>query len=341
MRKISDFFKKNRKNIFIIIAVTFLVFFCSNFIFAAINSESVELKANSEGDGLGGFFASILDKILNIVGSIASGTILKLIGSLIGALAGLMFILVVLIWGVLGGSVMNLPFPDRIIFNQMSLFDPNFINPTPFSELQDFAVNFNFINLIQGVASNIYFTFFIVAGLIMVIAAMVIGIKLAISSIAIEKAQYKELLNKWLIGIVVLFCLHFFILGAFTLNEKICEIASTIAGNNSVNFDFTDMSIVTKAAGALKGFFNWVTGNGDAANSNRLVLQLSGYGGLLMYLMLSVSFSGDLICAIALLALIGQMLNLIFQYFKRFIFVIFLAIISPLVVAVDIIKRAL
>ena len=341
MRKISDFFKKNRKNIFIIIAVTFLVFFCSNFIFAAINSESVELEKNSyKINGLGEAAATVLDVILNFVGNIAAGTILKLIAGLIGALAGLMFMIVVIVWDVLGGSVLNLPFPDRIIFNQMSMFDPNFINPTT-TGLQGFVENTNFISLLQDVASNIYFTFFIVAGLIMVIAAMVIGIKLAISSIAIEKAQYKELLNKWLIGIVVLFCLHFFILGAFTLNEKICEIASAIAGNTSVNFDFTDMSLGTKAAGLVKGFFSWITGNGDQPDADRFTMPLSGYGGLLMYLVIAVVFGGDLICSIALLALIGQMINLIFQYFKRFVFVIFLAIVSPLVVAVDIIKRAL
>ena len=45
--------------------------------------------------------------------------------------------------------------------------------------------------MMQGVIQNIYFSFFTLAGTVFVLAAVIIGIKLAFSALASEKAQYK------------------------------------------------------------------------------------------------------------------------------------------------------
>ena len=342
MKKISIFLKNNRKNIFIVIVFTLLIFFCGNFIFAAINSQSSEIDRGTLGQDILDNIQILINGLVSLVGNIASGTIGRLIATLITALSGIGFLLLYFVWTLCGGTVFNLPFPDRIVFNHMSFFDPNFINPT--ENLTAVAQKTNIMYFIGDVTSSLYFTFFIIAGLIMIVAAMIIGIRLAISSIAIEKAQYKELLNKWLIGIVVLFCLHFFILGVFTLNEQICEIADNISGDCTFTFDISGINIGTQVVSSIKGFFTGVGSllSGEGWNPDTsLPIELQGYTGIIVYLLFSVILNGDIISSIALLALVGQTINLIFQYIKRFIFVIFLAIIAPLVVAVDIIKKAI
>ncbi|MBQ8379678.1 MAG: hypothetical protein IJX34_02560 [Clostridia bacterium] len=344
MEKFINCIKKNKFRILIAIFFLFLFLGTTDISFAKINSNSEELVSVNNGNWFTDAAGAIVDKILQAVGSITAGTIMKLLSVVVLAIAGVGFLLLYSIWITLGGSIFDLPFPDKIVFNKMILFDPNFINRTTNSELISAAKDMNIMEFLYEAASSLYFTFFIVAGLIMVVAAMVIGIKLAISSIAAEKAQYKETLNKWIVGIVILFSLHFLILGAFTLNEQICEIASEIADDCVFTFDFTDLNIVTKAAGAIKGFFtgfaSWISGDGWDSE-DRLEMPLEGYSGIIFYLIFNVVLNGDLICSLAFLALIGQTINLIVQYLKRFIFVIFLAIISPLVVAVDVVKRAL
>lgn len=340
MEKFINCIKKNKFRILIAIFFLFLFLGTTDISFAKINSNSEELN---QGSWLSDTAKAIADKVLQAVGSITAGTIMKLLAVVVVAIAGVGFLLLYVVWNILGGSFFDLPFPDKIVFNEMVLFDPNFINPTAHSALNSSAQSTNLMPFIGDAASSLYFTFFIVAGLIMVVAAMVIGIKLAISSIAIEKAQYKETLNKWIIGIITLFCLHFLILGIFTINEQVCEIASEIADGCKFTFDFTDLNILTKAAGAIKGLFTGIASlfTDSVTYDGSLTWDFEGYSGIITFLLFNVIVDQDLVCSLALLALIGQTINLIVQYLKRFIFVIFLAIISPLVVAVDVVKRAL
>ena len=338
MEKFKKFLYKNKKTIFICLAFIFVFSLFSSSIFAKINRNSYELTSNTDESLL----KKIADAVINTIGSVAAGTVMKILNVFVMAAAAMTFLALWAIWGLLGGSLFNLPFPDRIVFNEMSIFDPNFINPTRNSELIASAQSTNIMEYIYDVASGLYFTFFIVAGFLMVVAAMVIGIKMALSSIAIEKAQYKETLNKWIFGVVLLFCLHFLILGIFTINEEICNAASKIAGDTTITLDFTGYSIVTKIAGKVIGFFKGLI-NGDLGNEENYKLKwdFEGYGGIIFYLIFAAVLNGDLIASLTLLAIMGQSINLIFKYLKRFILIIFMAIISPLVVAVDVIKRAI
>ena len=339
MKKILYFMKKHSKALLVCFIISAFIIMLNNSAYALINQNSSELLKNSSDN----WVQKIIDAVVNTIGSVAAGTVMKILNVFVIAAAAFSFLLLYTIWGLLGGSISDLPLPDKIVFNKMAIFDPNFINPTTDSMLRESVRGTNLMSIIQNVASSIYFTFFIVAGLIMVIAAMVIGIKMAITSIAIEKAQYKETLNKWLLGVVLLFCLHFLILGIFTINEQVCQIAGNIGDDIKIDFNFDGYNIVTKVAGKVKQLFTWVknklTGSDDKIEG--LVLHSSGYMGIILYLIFTSVFTGDLIASITLLAIVGQTMNLIVRYLKRFILVIFLAIISPLVVAVDVIKRAI
>lgn len=342
MVRVIDKIKENKKYIFLCLIFVILLGILNSSVFAMINENSAELKANTDENWFTATLKYIVDLIVNTIGNVATGTVMKILNIFVLAAAAFCFLLLYFLWGLLGGSLFDMPFPDKIVFNEMAIFDPNFINPTTNSLLVGTAEKTNLMHYFQGAASSLYFTFFIIAGLIMVIAAMIIGIKMALTSIAIEKAQYKETLNRWLLGIVLLFCLHFLILGIFTINEQICVIASNIENDCTFTYDFTDWNLATKVAGVVKGIFTGIVGlfTGGKPDGS-ITFEFEGYFGVIIYLMFTAVFKGDLIASLALLAIIGQTINLIVRYLKRFVLIIFMAIIAPLVVAVDVIKRAM
>lgn len=134
------------------------------------------------------------------------------------------------------------PFPDQIIFNRIPLLDPNFINP----DAQSIGGKVNLL------LKNTYYSFFVLAVTIFTIAALVIGIKLVFSSLATEKAKYKESLNNWIFGIVMLFLVHYLLAGMFYLNEQIVKNVSNTAG--SISFPVDVGNLIT-GLGTLTGLF--------------------------------------------------------------------------------------
>ena len=361
MKKIKDFLIKNRRVIFMCLVIFVLFIGFSKFTYAKINSSSDEIYANKErkwtdllGSELLGkigaeveeFLETVASNLLNAVGQVAAGTLMKLLNVFVLACAAVVFMLFFAFWSIFGGSIFDLPWPDKIVFNKMAMFDPNFINPDPNASLVGYAKNTQFIYYLEGAVRSVYFSFFVVAGALMVIAALIIGIKLAITSISIEKAQYKEALNKWIVGMVLLFSLHFIILGMFTINEKVCEIADKASQSVEIRYNITDLNIVTKAASVVKSIFSGIAGliKGEGLSGfaeGDIVIKFHGYTGVVFYLLFNAVFNLDLISSITVLAILGQTINLIFKYIKRLFYIVFLAMIAPLVVAVDVIRRVI
>ena len=185
------FFKNGKYKICIVLLVAMLIMCCASNIYAAINT-----------DGAGAVSQEVADTLKNILGTILSapmGVLGSVIAPLVNVFAVLLFIILYILFvstgltGGTGSTMLSFPFPDQIVFNKIPLLDPNFINP------DDGA-----IGAIAGeVIKKMYSSFFVLAGTIFVIAALIIGIKLVFSSLAAEKAKYKEALSNWIIGIVM------------------------------------------------------------------------------------------------------------------------------------------
>lgn len=117
------------------------------------------------------------------------------------------------------------PYSDKIVFNTVPILDINFINPASGSLFKD-ASGVN--TKVGEVVRNAYFTCLSIAlgflGLIVAITA----IRLAFSTIASEKAKYKQVIANTLITLILLFGLHYVLSFMFFLNEKMVEVASTV-----------------------------------------------------------------------------------------------------------------
>ncbi|MDD2375857.1 MAG: hypothetical protein PHD15_01200 [Clostridia bacterium] len=259
---------------------------------------------------------------------IGTGPLTAAIATLLNIVLIIVFMLLYFIFSPISAGL-AFPFPDQVIFNKIGFFDPNFINPTD--------VGGSPVLILQTLIKNLYYTGFVIAGAVFVVAAMTIGIKLALSTIASEKAHYKQALVTWVTGVFLLFTTHFIMLAIFTVNESFVKIISDATTNIKFTFQWTEAipligNSVTNILNALTGFFGGTEPLG--------VVPVYGYGGLLIKFA-SAALGGDLVASIICGILLGQTCAIIVMYLKRLFYSIILGIIAPLIIAADIMKKSL
>lgn len=216
-----------KKTYKIIICISLIVMIFTNFsgIFGATNPEytpTVQVTENALDSKIKD--SILLDALANMINAIAS-LAEYLIGSIFKTLTG--------------DNVF--PWADRIIFNGIGFLDINFLNPASNS-----LFVYNGTDSILGqVVKSVYSTIFSLAVLFLGVAVGIMAIRLAISSIAAEKAKYKQAIVNWATCIVMLFLMHYILAFVFWINEQMVTIASgiliqTIDDRKLNTVDFTE-----------------------------------------------------------------------------------------------------
>ena len=116
------------------------------------------------------------------------------------------------------------PWADRIIFNGIGFLDINFLNPASNS----LFVSNGSTSILGKVVRSVYSTIFSLAVLFLGVAVGIMAIRLALSSIAAEKAKYKQAIVNWVTCIIMLFLMHYILAFVFWVNEQMVQIASNI-----------------------------------------------------------------------------------------------------------------
>ena len=129
-----------------------------------------------------------------------------------------------------------------------------------------------------------------------------IGIRMAIASVASDKAKYKEMLKDWVVGFIVLFLLHYFMIIVLNLNNQLVDLIYIVnkSSSSTVFSDYTTALMV--------GTFN--------------ISFIKGWGSLILYIIL-----------------LGTTMALFVMYVKRLLTVGFLIVISPLITVTFAIDR--
>lgn len=158
------------------------------------------------------------------------------------------------------------PWADKVIFNTIPLLDVNFLNPSKGSL---FLTTKEDDTILAKIVRNIYFTIFVLAISFLGAVVGIMAIKLALSSIASEKAKYKEAMVKFLVSLVLIFTMHYAISFVFFVNEQMVIVASQILKDNlqevKLPFDFTpgNEEVVDEfleknnGKGGLSTLWNW------------------------------------------------------------------------------------
>lgn len=169
---------------------------------------------------------------------IKDSVLLDVLANMINAVASLVEYLIGAVFQSLTGDNI-FPWADRIIFNGIGFLDINFLN----AATNSLFVSNGSDSILGKVVKNVYSTIFSLAVLFLGVAIGVMAIRLAISSIAAEKAKYKQAIVNWLTCMVLLFLMHYILAFVFWINEQMVQIASGIlinaieeSGLNTVNF---------------------------------------------------------------------------------------------------------
>lgn len=210
------------------------------------------------------------------------------------------------------------PWADKIIFNNVSMLDCNFINPGVGSLLKD-STGFTTIG---NTIRTIYFTGLSIALGFLGVVVAVMAIKIAISTIASEKAKYKESIKDWIMAMILIFGMHYVLAFCFYLNEKLVEVASTIVLN------------LAQDSGKSDAFSSMGENFKDTAIPESFKEQ--GVIGKLTNLD-KINVTEAFLYTI----LVIQSLMFLFAYLKRFFYVIILGVIAPFVVIYDFLTKVI
>lgn len=157
----------------------------------------------------------------------SSSELWKYLGILVYAIGNAIEWLFSNLLGILSGDY-SFPWADRIIFNAIPLLDVNFIAASPGSLFKDTS---NAPTVLSNAVQTVYFTILAIALSFMGIVVAIMAIKIILSSIASEKAKYKESIVNWIFAMVMVFSMHFVLSFVFYVNEELTKVASKIFTN--------------------------------------------------------------------------------------------------------------
>lgn len=125
--------------------------------------------------------------------------------------------------------------PFHVLFNQIPLLDVNLLNLNPENVSPDGPV-MTFRYAIAGW----YYSIRLLAAMILAVVLIYVGIRMAISTIAQEKAMYKKMLVDWTVSIVLLFLLHYIMIFTFACNEALVKAIENAAETSGVDKKMSD-----------------------------------------------------------------------------------------------------
>lgn len=185
--------------------------------------------------------------------------------------------------GIFSKDGLNLTL-DEILFNKVDILSLDFFNLNSGNST---------VNTIRKNVATWYYGIRNLAAVLLFIILIYTGLKMALTTIADEKAKYSEMLVDWLIGIALLFLLHYIMQLIIIINNQIVNVFSTALTNSKGDtVNMVDQFFVDAWSG-------WFT---------------EGVGSALAYVLL-----------------VGMTFVFLLAYLKRMITVAFLIVISPLV----------
>ena len=162
------------------------------------------------------------------------------------------------------------------------------------------------MEIVREIVAEWYFIFRYFSIALMLIILIVLGIKVAISSIAEEKAKYKRMLVDWVVGFIIIFTIHYFMLFILTINEKCIKIIEDISGHLAERW--------VTAEEANLGLKPSTQGLYEMVRTRAYELRFSiGTSGMIMYMVL-----------------IYYTIKFVLIYFKRFFTILILTIMAPI-----------
>lgn len=133
-------------------------------------------------------------------------------------------------------GVFSIITPFDIFFNKYKILDINFFDI-------DGAPKDTLTYTFRTTVSGWYYVMRLVASGILLVILVYVGIRMAISTVADEKAKYKKMLYDWTCSLVLIFALQYIALFVIYTNNAIVEALRTTLSNSTVEDSIGEMMI--------------------------------------------------------------------------------------------------
>ena len=322
-----------KKKITIIFCIMIII---SNFIFcsvkpveAAESTDSLDIQQFSLGDDINAGASDILKKLkdgsatIGGVGGETAGREVNLSAFVGGASNGATMDIFVRVVAAIFGVANNIPqlaveATDKnldldyftvydLVMGNYEFFNLNFFNQEDETEVD------GDLTLTAQIKRNIvkyYYIFYNFSIGISLFILIYIGIRMAISTVTDDRAKYKKMLINWATSLVLLFFMHFIIVGLSFLSTQALSLLKKVA--TTLNISNLEVDIFNGKA--LMGVFASYNNNSSSVLSN---INLAGY--FLIY-----SF-------ITLAIFVYYQLKFFIAYVERMCEIAFLIVIAPFV----------
>lgn len=199
----------------------------------------------------------------------------------------------------------------------------------------------NMATELRGVVSKWYVTLRNIALVMMMIILIYIGIRMLLSTIASDKAKYKQMLQDWIMALLLLFLMHYIMAFSVKLVEKLTDIVSSSIDNKQY-YSLIPFSSDNNKAKKFKEFVKeagleecYVTESGEKTDDESKAKGILYPTNLMGYIRIDAqltnfgtTFIGKSLC---FMILVLMTLYFVFTYLKRVLYMAFLTIIAPLV----------
>lgn len=208
--------------------------------------------------------------------------------------------------------------PEYIFSNRIAMLDVNFINPNEYKESHGNDSK-SVASSITGIIANWYKAFRNVAIVGLLSILVYIGIRILIGSTAQDKAKYKERLRDWVIGLCLLFVMHFIMAGVMLINETITYNLSKQLDDNMIYIELDNRDSVGTA------------GTSTVDSSYKAGYFKTNYMGYIRLLVQSHKSGDAFAYLIMYIALVIFTIMFTITYLKRVLYMAFFTVIAPLV----------
>ena len=126
--------------------------------------------------------------------------------------------------------------PEDILFNKLAITDINFFKMNTYGSTNaSLSGDHNPIKMLKQNVARWYMTLRAIALVILLAVLIYIGIRMAMTSVASEKAEYKKMLMNWVVSLALVFLLHYIIVFVLNINNAFVNILGSLSGANVDN----------------------------------------------------------------------------------------------------------
>lgn len=172
--------------------------------------------------------------------------------------------------------------------------------------------------------SRWYYTLRNLAIVIMMVVLVYVGIRMIISATAQDKAKYKQMLMDWLVGMCLLFVMHYIMVFAIEVTEAITNLFASVAG------DVDQVVVINDAPDKLIEKVEEEVSS-EVISGNTIKWPTNFMGRVRILAQEQTGTFAYIGCGLAFLVLVIYTFVFAITYLKRVLYIMFLTLIAPLV----------